>query len=414
MEGDPQGAVFVVTRSTRGQTGPVGMWMMAAGWAAAGESIWGKAWLLTEEGVLDPVQARALASRQGLSSGAGTSWKRRIPGVVKTALKDGREMVRAKRFADSLPPGEWDNIENLAFVWQRHDLFQTAGRVLADRLGIPLVLCVDAPVVWEARRWGVRRPGWGWLLERFGENPLLRSADLVLAVSDEVAEQVGRRGVSPDRILVTPNGVDVHVFTPDADADSVRARHGLHGRFVVGWIGGFHKFHGLDLAIDMAAKLRASIPELTLLLVGDGVERQRLEERVTSLALDNVVFTGTVAHSEIPAHIAAMAVALVLSPGDGRFHYSPLKLREYMACAVPVVASRAGELANLITEGRDGLLVEPGDVDDLAAAVRSLHESPDLRSKLGSEGREKMVREGSWERQVHRTYDKLGEIGARR
>lgn len=413
-EGGPDGAVFVVTRSTRGQTGPVGMWMMAAGWAGAGESIWGKAWLLTEEGVLGPTEARALASRQGLTSSTSTSWKRRIPVVVKTAIKDGREMVRARRFARSLPPGEWDNVEDLAFVWQRHDLFQTAGRALADRLGVPLVLCVDAPVVWEARRWGVRRPGWGWLLERFGENPLLRSADLVLAVSDEVAEQLSQRGVAPDRILVTPNGVDVHVFTPDADAGSVRARHGLKGRFVVGWIGGFHKFHGLDLAIDMAAQLRDEIPELTLLLVGDGVERQRLEERGAGLGLDNVVFTGTVAHSEIPAHIAAMDAALVLSPGDGRFHYSPLKLREYMACAVPVIASRAGELADFITEGRDGLLVEPGSVDDLAAAVRTLHDSPDLRSKLGSEGREKMVEEGSWERQVLRTYDRLGEIGARR
>ena len=178
------------------------------------------------------------------------------------------------------------------------------------------------------------------MLERFGENPLLRSADLVLAVSEEVAEQVGRRGVPPERILVTPNGVDIHVFTPDADGESIRVCDHLDGRFVVGWIGGFHKFHGLDLAIDMAARLKETIPELTLLLVGDGVERQRLESRVAKLGLDNVMFTGTVGHSEVPAHIVAMDVALVLSPKDGLFHYSPIKLREYMACARPVVASQ--------------------------------------------------------------------------
>ena len=251
------------------------------------------------------------------------------------------------------------------------------------------------------------------MLERFGENPLLRSADLVLAVSEEVAEQVGRRGVPPERILVTPNGVDIHVFTPDADGESIRSRYDLDGRFVVGWIGGFHKFHGLDLAIDMAARLKETIPELTLLLVGDGVERQRLESRVAELGLDNVMFTGTVGHSEVPAHIAAMDVALVLSPKDGLFHYSPIKLREYMACARPVVASRAGELAEFINEGADGLLVEPGRVDDLAAAVRSLHDSPELRATLGEASRDRMVREGSWERQVDRTYEKLTEIGAR-
>jgi glycosyltransferase involved in cell wall biosynthesis len=413
MTGEPDGAVFVVSRSTRGQTGPLGMWMMAAGWAAAGETAFGRSWLITEEGVLDPARARALASRTTLSSGGSTSWKRHIPTVVKTAMKDVRDFRRARRFARSLPAGEWDDAREIAFVWQRHDLFQTAGHDLARRLGAPLVLCVDAPVVWEARRWGVRRPGWGGMLERFGENPLLRSADVILAVSEEVAEQVGKRGVPPGRILVTPNGVDIHVFTPDADGESIRRRYGLDGRFVVGWIGGFHKFHGLDLAIDMAARLKETIPGLTLLLVGDGVERQRLESRVAELGLDNVMFTGTVGHSEVPAHIAAMDLALVLSPKDGQFHYSPIKLREYMACARPVVASRAGELAEFINEGVDGLLVEPGSVDDLAAAVRSLHESPELRSRLGEAGRDRMVREGSWERQVDRTYEKLTEIRAR-
>lgn len=413
MTGGPDGAVFVVSRSTRGQTGPVGMWMMAAGWAAAGESIFGRSWLLTEEGVLDPADARALASRKGLSSGpSSSSWKRRLPTVVKTAMKDVRDYFRAGRFAGSLPAGDWEKAGQIAFVWQRHDLFQKAGHDLARRLDAPLVLCVDAPVVWEARRWGVRRPGWGGLLERFGENPLLRSADLVLAVSDEVAAQVAERGVARERILVTPNGVDLHVFTPDADGDSVRRRHGLAERFVVGWIGGFHKFHGLDLAIDMAAALQEQIPELSLLLVGDGVERRRLEEKVARLGLDNVVFTGTVAHTEIPVHIAAMDVALVLSPGDGRFHYSPLKLREYMACAVPVVASRAGELAEFINEETDGLLAEPGSVEALAGAVRSLHASPELRLRLGAAGRDKMVRDGSWERQVERTYEKLAQLGA--
>jgi glycosyltransferase involved in cell wall biosynthesis len=413
IAGGPDGAVFVVSRSTRGQTGPVGMWMMAAGWAAAGESVFGTSWLITEEGVLDPAEARALASRTSLTSGASTSWKRHIPTVVKTAMKDVRDFRRARRFAHSLPSGGWEEARQLAFVWQRHDLFQKAGHDLARRLDVPLALCVDAPVVWEARRWGVRRPGWGSMLERFGENPLLRSADVILAVSEEVAEQVGERGVPPERILVTPNGVDTHVFTPQADGESIRSRHDLDGRFVVGWIGGFHKFHGLDLAVDMAAELQESIPQLTLLLVGDGVERHRLESRVQELGLNNVVFTGTVGHSEIPAHIAAMDVALVLSPPDGRFHYSPIKLREYMACGRPVVASRAGELAEFIDEGADGLLVEPGRVDDLSVAVRSLQQSPELRSRLGAAGRERMVREGSWEHQVERTYAKLTEIGAR-
>ncbi len=413
LVGGADGALFVMTRSTKGQTGPVGMWMMAAGWAAAGKEIFGRSWIITEDGVFTSDEARSLASRRTLASSGSTSWKRHIPTVIKTAMKDVRDFRRARRLARNIPRGEWEEAGQIAFVWQRHDLFQSVGRMLARRVGAPLALCVDAPVVWEARRWGVKRPGWGWLLERYGENPHLRAADVVLAVSDEVAQQVRERGVPEDRILVTPNGVDIHVFTPEADGATVRDRYGLAGRFVIGWTGGFHRFHGLDLAIDLLASLRDEMPDVTLLLVGDGVERKRLEQRASELGLDNVVFTGTVGHDEIPAHIAAMDVAIVLGPGDGRFHYSPLKLREYMACARPVIASRAGELAGFITEGVDGLLAEPGSVESLAAAVRALYQSTELRRSLGAAGREKMVREGSWELQVRRTYDKLAQIGSR-
>ncbi len=388
------------------------MWMAVAGWAAAGRAIWGRSWLVTPEGVLTPEEARALASRRRGSGKISSPWRRFVPRVLKTAAKDMREWRRAARFTRDMPHGDWEG-HNLAFVWQRHDLFQRAGHNLARRLGVPLVLCVDAPVVWEARRWGVRRPGWGRLLERVGEDPLLRSADLVVCVSEEVAEKVARRGVSSDRILVTPNGVDVHLFNPDVSGSAVRERYSLGNSFVLGWIGSFHKFHGLDLAIEAAAALQEDLPELTLLLVGDGLDRARIEAQGRRLGLSNVVFTGTVDHSDIPSHIAAMDVSLVLSPNDEAFHYSPLKLREYMACGRPVIVPRTGELRHFISDGEDGLLVEPGDVSTLVAAVRRLYEHPDLRASMGAEARSKMVREGSWERQVQRTFEALRLIGSR-
>ena len=82
-----------------------------------------------------------------------------------------------------------------------------------------------------------------------------------------------------------------------------------------------------------------SIPELTLLFVGDGAERPHIEERARAPGLD-AVFTGTVEHAEIPAHITAMDVGLVISPDSENFHYSPLKLREYMSCGLAVDRTR--------------------------------------------------------------------------
>ena len=410
MSVEPEGAVFVMPRPASGQTGPVGMWLAVAGWAAASREIWGRCWLVTPEGVLSPEQARAVASRR--QQAPAPSWRRFVPRVVKTAAKDVRDWRRAARFAASLDARDWEG-HDLAFVWQRHDLFQDAGHRLAQSLSVPLVLSVDAPVVWEARRWGVGRPGWGKLVEKVGEDPLLRAADLLACVSDEVAAEVERRGVAPERILVTPNGVDVRVFTPDASGEEVRKRWGLEEAFVVGWIGSFHRFHGLDLAVEAAAALQEELPSLTLLLVGDGLDRPRIETRARKLGVE-VVFTGTVEHGEIPRHIAAMDVALVLGVDDSTFHYSPLKLREYMACGKAVVASRVGELSHFIKDGEDGLLVEAQNVAALSAAIRRLHDQPRLRSALGTKARARMVAEGSWEVQVRRVYEALkggGRVG---
>ena len=216
--------------------------------------------------------------------------------------------------------------------------------------------------------------------------------------AEEVAQEVERRGVSPDRILVTPNGVDTDLFTPDAPGSEVRDRYRLGDSFVLGWIGSFHRFHGLDLAIDAAALLQDDLPDLTLLLVGDGLDRPRIEALARDRGLRNVVFTGTIDHSEIPSHIAAMDASLVLSPDDDAFHYSPLKLKEYMACGTPTIAPRVGEIPQVVSDGEDGLLVEPGDADAIASAGRRLHADPELRAAMGAAARSKMVRDGSWER----------------
>lgn len=406
---EADGALFIMPRPSTGQTGPVAVWVTAAGWAGAARRMWGNSWLITPEGVLQAEEARALASQSHLTA-RSRSWRRFVPKVAKTALKDIREARRARAFDRSVDAEQWSD-RRIAFVWQRHDLFHDTGLRIARHLGVPFVLFVDAPVIWEARRWGVRRPGWGTLLEKFDENPLFRAADLIACVSDEVAAEVARRGVPADRIMVTPCGVDVHTFTPDVPGGSVRQRHGLEDAFVVGWIGSFRQFHGIDVVIEAAAELKDSVQDLALLLVGDGSERPRIEEKARALGVDRVVFTGTVAHDEIPAHLTAMDVSLISSSDAETFHYSPLKLREYMACGLPVIAPRTGELARLISDGEDGLLVPPGDASAVAASIKRLRHDPALREALGAAARASAVRHSSWDQQVARAHQAV--TGAR-
>jgi glycosyltransferase involved in cell wall biosynthesis len=112
--------------------------------------------------------------------------------------------------------------------------------------------------------------------------------------------------------------------------------------------------------------------------------------------------------------MAAMDVAVVTAPSDAGFHYSPLKLKEYMAGARPLVAPSVGQIPSAVTHGSEGLLVSPGDADELADALVILHGDRGLRASLGAAARARVLAEGTWEHQVERVLHRLRELGAHR
>ena len=370
----------------------------------------GQSWILTPEGVVDSEEARRRASSlKAPAVGGPPGLRGRLPVAIRVAYKDVRQAVRAHRFRKSGIAGPWQS-SDLAFVWQRHDLFYTTGMFAADALKCPLVLFVDAPVIWEHRRWGIPRPpGWGKVIEAAGENRLFRKAALVACVSDEVSEEIGRRGIPEDRIVVTPNGVDLNLFGNN-DGSRVRRDYDLVDSQVVGWIGTFRPFHGIELAVEAVRAVQEKIPNVALLLVGEGSERQAIEELCRTRGIRNAVFTGAVPHHLMGAYLSAMDVGLVLAGDSSHFHYSPLKLREYMACSVPVIAPRVGEMSRMLQDGTDALLVDPDDSSMLANAIHQVLTDPHLSKQLSITGRHRMAKEGSWTRPVERVLDSLARI----
>jgi glycosyltransferase involved in cell wall biosynthesis len=400
------GAIFVVAGSSGGQQGPVAALVSTAGWASAAQRVLGQAWICTPSGVVAPEEARRQGSDPSLRSADVAPLRRRLPAPLKTAIKDVRSWRRASRFTIGRD-GPWAPEGNVRFVWQRHELFQDAGLRLARSLGVPSVLFVPATVVWEADRWGSSRPGWGRWLERVGERPSLRAADLVACGSDEVAEQVHRLGVPEHRVLQTPSGADIELFGQSQDRERVRRDLELDDGLVVGWVGSFRGFHALDLLVDAAAGLAG----VSLLLVGDGPERPRIEQHATDRGV-RVVCTGTVPHEELPSYLAAMDAAVVLAGDAGSFHYSPLKLAEYLAAGLAVVAPRVGQVQQRLRDGGEALLVRPGDVDEITRALVQLRDDPALRRRLGEAARAAAVTGWSWDRSLRLVLQRLDRVGS--
>lgn len=386
-------AVFVLPNVTDRQQGPVAAWVSTAGWADAAKRVLGNVWIATSTGLITPEDAQRQGSLPALATASTRSWRRRIPTAVKTAVKDAREWRRARRFRVD-PHGPWHD-HDVAFVWQRHELFHTAGLELARELAVPSVLFVPALLVWQSNEWGIRRRGWANLLERVGEQRILQRADLVACGTEVVADHARRLGIDDDKILITPTGVDLDRFSDRVDSERARRRLGLAGQFVVGWVGSFRRFHALEQAIEAVARVDGA----TLLLVGDGPERAELEALARERGVA-AVFTGTVPHGELPELLATMDVCLLLAPPGQAFHYSPLKLAEYFAAGRAVVAPEVAQLADRLTDGVDAVLVPPGDVEALATAIGQLRGDPDRRRQLGAGARAAAEAHWSWDHDV--------------
>jgi glycosyltransferase involved in cell wall biosynthesis len=169
----------------------------------------------------------------------------------------------------------------------------------------------------------------------------------------------------------------------------------LQGKFVVGWVGSFRPFHVIEQLVAAAPKMSGSV----LLLVGDGPERARIERLVDSAGVA-AVFTGTVSHADLPRHLAAMDVGVVMA--DPRsFHYSPLKVAEYLAAGLPVVAPDVAPLASRLDRDANAVLYAPGDVDALRAALEGLASDEPRRRRLRA-GALAAAPAWSWDEQVRR------------
>jgi glycosyltransferase involved in cell wall biosynthesis len=259
-------------------------------------------------------------------------------------------------------------------VLERYSLTEEKVQESCRTLGIAHVLEVNAPLVDEAARYRGLRDLAFW---RARERSVLSAADAVVAVSPAIRAHAIRCGVSPARAVVVHNGVDLEPFE-SVNGDSVRQRYRLGKARVVGFAGSLKAWHGVDLLLRAAVRLD---PDVRILIVGDGPERSKLEVLASELRIaDRVVFTGAVPYQAIPEHLAAMTVAVAPYRRQTDFYFSPLKIVEYLATGLPVVASDQGDLAHLV--GKAGLMVSPDDAVELAEALGKVLGDPELRRAM--------------------------------
>ncbi|MXO55901.1 TIGR04063 family PEP-CTERM/XrtA system glycosyltransferase [Pontixanthobacter gangjinensis] len=346
---------------------------------------------------------------------------------------EGLEFYRTRGKAEG-PVGvrEWreiaaltDSIVRVAGQWQPDVLHAhspalcgQAGLRAAKQLGIPLVYEIRA--FWEDAAVG---NGTGsensvkYRMTRMLENRVIGGADAVFTICDGLRDDLIARGFDGGKIGVSPNGVDLSMFgDPPARDDALAAKLGLSDRPVIGFIGSFYDYEGLDDLIAAMPALQQKQPGTQLLLVGGGPMDDALRaQAASSPAARDIYFTGRVPHSEVEQYYSLVDV-LAYPRKRSRLTdlVTPLKPLEAMAQRRIVAASDVGGHRELITHGVTGILFPADDPVGAAEALSDLIDRSGDWDAMKARARTHVASGHDWAKNIHRYQSVYHHLLAKR
>jgi glycosyltransferase involved in cell wall biosynthesis len=328
-----------------------------------------------------------------------TATRRVLPRRWALVLRDAGRWAHARSHGRRVAAAAAEQGADVIFETQVH--FSNSGARAARITGLPLVLDDCSPSSEEVML-GSGLPG---LAHRLLKRPA-RTAAVVVAVSQALRQRLIEEGISPEKICVVPNGVDLAAYE-DIDRPAARARLGLSDRFVIGFVGSFQPWHRVELLVEAFAHL-AYDRRVHLLLVGNGPGRESALTAARRLGVRHrVTVIGAVQPSEVPELICSLDVGVL--PGSNDYGH-PMKVLEYAAAGLARVAPDLAPVREIIQPGVTGLLFPPGDVSALASALTRLMTDDNLRQRLGERARSHVSVGASWKDRARALVSRLKAV----
>lgn len=276
-------------------------------------------------------------------------------------------------------------------VYERYALNTFAASWVCRRLGIPHVLEVNDSVTIERSR-GL----WFRSIATTVERHCLQRATLIITISSQFKTALQSAFQIPSSsILVCPNGVSAKRFGAAVDSSAAKLYLGLAGRTVVGCAGQFVQWHGLTKFVRALAPIVRE-RGLVLLFVGDGPVRSEVLAAADAADIGGqVIFTGFVPHCEIPSYLAAFDIAVI---PNSNVHGSPMKLTEFMAMGLPVLAPDLPPIREiLVNDGELGCLFPRYDMDALGRKLAALLDDMENSFAIGRRARAFVLNHLTWQ-----------------
>jgi len=332
------------------------------------------------------------------------NWLSRVAPEILFELAEIAYNLVGRRRLGPEPPAE------IAFLYERYAIFAWYAQSWARRNRVLHVLEVNytamSPLLRKRSR--LLRP-----LAIRCDRALLPRADVVVAVSSQLRDHLVRDyEVDARRIVLIPNAADPEAFDPATPPLDRLNGVSLRDRQVIGFVGTFSPWHGLDLLVSAFMQVAARVRDAVVLLVGDGPERNRIERIAReSVLASRFVFAGEVPHRELPCMLASFTVGVLPHTND---YGSPMKIFEYMAMGKAVVAPAVGPVLDVIRDEVNGVLFRPGDAGHLGERLLWVLEDAQRLRQIGAAARRTIENEHNWRRHTERVVAAVKSAAASR
>jgi len=291
-------------------------------------------------------------------------------------------------------------------IYDRYISYNYSAIRASKKLNIPCIAEVNSPYATQRRIW--ERIYFPSLIQYF-ENKIVNDADKVIVVSTPLKNHLIQHGAKGDNILVVPNGTNPARFKPVRAEETLKNKYKISELDVVlGFVGMLRKWHNIEMLLDVFKELCTDKNHLKLIFVGDGAIQSDLERCAEEIGVGkSVIFTGRVAHDQVPQHIALFHIAI--SP-NVTYYSSPMKILEYMAMGKCVVAPDMENIRDILVPGKTGILFTPGNKSDLKNKLSKLISSSKLRGQIGLCARQAVIENFTWLNNAQKIVKILREL----
>jgi len=288
-------------------------------------------------------------------------------------------------------------------LFSRLELFSFSAALVARRNQIPFVLEVDCPTVWEYKSFAGKDHFHVPLLPEWIEKFNIQEANAIIVISRILHNYLVDMGGNPQKMHIIPNGADPDKFVPMPPAPWLQARFHTNGNIVIGWIGALCGWSGLEDLIAVAKEVLLRRPEIYFMFVGGGQNLVMIEQEFANHPCrDHVLLPGRIPHDQIPYFLSMMDIVFAPYPKRDFWYPSSMKIFEYLSSGKTVIATRVGQVEEIIRHGENGFLYDSLQSEQLIRDLINLIDQPKLREHLGQAARDTVIKEYSWKQHALR------------